>query len=88
MDAIWPEVFQTGMLSTDGYNLTRDRAIACADGLCGWGNCHAGVPIPEKFGEGMAAIGRYLGINPLPENLHQYADQILKELDGEEANHG
>ena len=78
----WPEVFITG-----NYNLARSRAKACADGLMGWGLCMGGKfltnkPahefIPKKFGEGMVAIGRFLGITPLPEDLKEYAENLKK----------
>ncbi len=79
LEYFWPEVFTTGVLTkTDDDD--RSRAAACADALTGWGNCCAGAAIPEKFGEGMAAIGRYLSILPIPEECHKYADKILKTL--------
>ena len=36
------------------------KAIACADGLCGWANCMSGSTPPEQFGQGMAKIGTIL----------------------------
>lgn len=73
----WPEVFKTGLFPTTGYNLAHDRKQACAYGLAGWGNCMAGFgPIPTKFGEGMVTLGRFLGIDPLPEEFMKYADTL------------
>ena len=75
---VWPAVFISGKLETT------DRAKACADALCGWGNCDAGFgPLPENFGKGMAAIGSLLQIAPTPNGLMKYADKIYAELDAQ-----
>ena len=56
MEAIWPDVFIKGE-----YQYT-DKRRAIADGLRGWANCMANVgDIPEKFGDGMVCISKYLG---------------------------
>lgn len=75
---IVPEVFKTGVLNHDAT--PKGKLLACADGLSGWAYCMAGNDPPEKFGEGMAAIGHLLGVTPLPENLSRYADEHLNEV--------
>ena len=45
------------------------RPTALADGLSGWGNCHAGAEIPTTFGIGMIKVGAVLKISPTAENL-------------------
>jgi hypothetical protein len=71
-ECTWPKTFTTGVLDTSGgaRPTIENRAKACADALCAWGNCHAGAgPIPDNFGKGMAAIGHFLGISPTPDYL-------------------
>lgn len=68
---VWPDVFVTGELEATS------RAEAIATGLVGWGNCSLSTP-PDKFGEGMAAIGRYLDMVVTPESLMNEAE-LLKE---------
>ena len=69
LDIKFPNVFHTGILDT------QDNATACAYGLQGWACCFISMP-PEKFGEGMVAIGDLLGIIPLKENLMEYANSL------------
>ena len=69
----WPDVFISGQ---NNYENTKEsRALAVADGLTGWANCHM-EPAPERFGEGMASIGLFLGESILPENLSKMADEL------------
>lgn len=74
----WPQVFETGVLDVS-ENDPHGRAKACADALCGWGNCCVGAEIPANFGKGMAAIGVFLGITPTADNLMAYSKQFLTE---------
>ena len=71
----YPEVFTNKKFQ---YGKTeKDKHLACADGLMGWGNCHIQTP-PEDFGTGMVKISQLLGISASPEALMEYADQIPK----------
>lgn len=73
MEIIWPEVF-----GTDGFRYKKgDEALACADGLVGWGNCaFCRGRIPDDFGKGMIKIGQFLGIDPTADKLMKYADTL------------
>ena len=68
---IFPDIFITGELPT---NWSISSLIA--DGLCGWANCMSGAKPPEKFGEGMALIGRKVGV-ATPDGLSELADKLL-----------
>ena len=72
----WPAVFETGILDVNESD-PHGRAKACADGLCGWANCMVGAEIPENFGKGMAAIGRFLDITPTADKLSEYGKQFM-----------
>ena len=64
---MFPDVFHTGVINK---NASDDEILA--DGLCGWACCMARGSIPDKFGEGMAAIGARLGILGTPDSLSEY----------------
>jgi hypothetical protein len=64
----WPDVFLTGETSKEAT----DKEL-CAAAFCAWGSCYAGFVPPEKFGEGMVAIGKRLGISPTADNLKSFA---------------
>ena len=54
----YPQPFETGLIE---YPNTREGKLhAIADALTAWGNTHMGMPMPEKFGEGMAKISFFL----------------------------
>lgn len=67
---IWNEIFETGIIPK---GIT--EANLCGIGIAGWATCMMSKdsPIPEKFGEGMVAIGQRLGISPTVENLESLA---------------
>lgn len=71
MVTVWPEVFMTGKLTS------QDERSAIADGLVGWANCQMGSKPPEKFGEGMVAIGQLLGISATGEKLMEYSEKFV-----------
>ena len=72
-DLIWPEVFTNPDFQ---YGDTEsDLILAICDGLTGWGNCHAGAPIPEGFGRGMVKIGVLTGAFT-PEELMKIAKAL------------
>lgn len=72
---IFPKVFTDESFEYDTSD-PNVKAMALADGLTGWGNCHAKAPIPRTFGNGMVKVGEVLGIIPTDENLMQYARLI------------
>jgi hypothetical protein len=66
----WPDIFQ------DPEKIAfREPAGLCADGLCAWGNVHAGAPIPATFGDVLVQIARRLGMRDIAtsENLSAFA---------------
>lgn len=70
----YPEIFITG--KPDYENTKKGRNQALSDGLAGWGCCYAGAKLPEKFGEGLVEIVKFLGIkNGLAETFKEYYDQ-------------
>ncbi len=73
MNYIWPEILITGELPE---NWTKESLIA--DALMGWGLTHVAMA-PDKFGYGMALIGRTIGHSVLPEDLYKLADEILQQ---------
>jgi len=54
-------------------NLTKADALAI--GFIGWGSCHLSKP-PEKFGEGMAALGRFLGIPMIESEMNALGKRL------------
>lgn len=72
----WPEVFTNLEFVYEGPDA---KARAIADGLSGWGNCHAGAERPEFFGQGMVKIAKVLGVTATPENLKSLADEFLEQ---------
>lgn len=70
----YPEPFVTGLI--DYPNTREGKLHAIADALTAWGNTHMGMPMPEKFGEGMAKISFFLGIIALPDDLVKMADEL------------
>lgn len=79
-DYCWPDIFKTKTVAQRVAEIgDRDKATAAitADALCAWAACMAGFgPIPEKFGETMVDIGKFLGISPLPEKLMEFAKTL------------
>lgn len=75
---IWPEVFTNPDFAYVGKDA---KPTAITDGLCGWGNCHAGAKLPESggFGKGMVKIGKILSISATPDNLNRVADEFLAQ---------
>jgi hypothetical protein len=72
---IWPEVFKTGVAN---YPKTHEgRGAALADTNSGWGICCSGEKPSEKFGEGMAAIGMFLGEDVTPDNVKKMTKEWL-----------
>ena len=56
-----------------------DRHLArelCAIGLGAWGNCHAGAPAPDSFGEVIVMIAEKLGIKGHPEDFMRKAKEF------------
>lgn len=72
LEAVWPVVFINGK---DNFT-SKKQAVAAA--LCGWANCEAGISEkpPEKFGEGMVFINKYVGETLTPSNIMDYAKSL------------
>ncbi len=68
MNYIFADVFHTGLLDE-----SVDERELCADALSAWGCCMAGAELPRRFGQGMAAISKKLGISATPESIKEYA---------------
>lgn len=58
---IWPEIFTNKDFEYKEEDPKTLKAIACADGLSGWGICMTGFSPPEHFGMAMVKIGEILG---------------------------
>jgi hypothetical protein len=69
----WDDVFTTKNI--EGKS---DRHL-CAIGLCAWGNCHAGSPAPDSFGEVITMIADKLGISGQPESFMKKAKEFTNE---------
>ena len=76
MNHIWPEIFINENFVYPKN--TKLPAVAIADGLAGWGNCHAGAEPPKNFGKGMAKINKIVGITT-PDELIAAADKLLRK---------
>ena len=73
----WAEVFETG--EHDYKDTTDGKLEAIADAFMAWANCHAGNKPPEKFGHGMVALYKFLGIAPHEDELTRLSDKLLEE---------
>lgn len=72
---IFPEVFTN--LEFQYPDTEISKALACADGLIGWGHCIMGMETPRHFGKGIVKISQVLSINATSDNLMQYADRLM-----------
>jgi len=73
---IWPDVF-----TDPDYEYAGDKQkdMAIADGLMGWGILMISNKRPDNFGLGMFKIDRIIGEQALPENLMRLSDDITGE---------
>ena len=76
MKLIWPGIFTDE--NFEYAENTEQPATAIADGLMGWGNCHAGGEIPKNFGKGMVKINKIAG-TATPDGLMAAGSKWLKE---------
>lgn len=78
-DMRFPEVFTNEHFRYDDNK--NKKALACSDGLEGWGLCMSGKKPPKNFGEGMVKISEILkgelgGSGAIPEALMKIADTL------------
>jgi len=72
MSAPWNEVFTTGIFKPETKN---PQAEALAIGYEGWGMSRLKKP-PEKFGEGMIALGVIAGCTMLQDKMDERAKEL------------
>jgi len=71
----WPKIFTNKDFEYQEEDKERLKAMACADGLSGWGICKSGHSPAEHFGTGMVKIGDILDITPDDKSLVKLAKE-------------
>jgi len=69
----WPQIFIDENFEYEEKDKKTLKAIACADGLSGWGLCMSGFKAPKPFGMAMVKIGNILGIAVTSDDLMEYS---------------
>jgi len=78
-EIIFPEVFHNPE-TVEYEEDNAGRALAIADGLCGWAGCSVGAKMPCNFGAGMVKIKKRLG-SALPNDLIKMAETLVPTID-------
>ena len=71
----WPEIFTNKDFEYQEKDKERLEAMACADGLTGWGICKSGYAPAEHFGSGMIKIENILGTTSDDKSLVELAKE-------------
>ncbi len=84
MTAIWPKIFSHSDFQYEEKDKKILKAMACADGLSGWGLCMSGFKAPKPFGMGMVKIGNILDNTAVTsDDLMEYSrNKRWEEING------
>ncbi len=63
--------------TTEDFEKEDNKKELCSMGLIQWANILNGNIPPSDFGEGLAIVGRKLGVSSTEQGLSEYADDYI-----------